>query len=289
MAKENDQTKERKEITNKAKKIKEKIMNKVEDKIEKEQIKDLEMAQKTPPIIEKEMVEKEPINHIGTDELVSALKIPMQDVNVESDPVDVHSAIFDSEDEEVEETEEVEEENLNDRYFEDDGQSEDEFDSDFFKDSKLMAEMGVEIIDLGFQTLAMTIAQDFDNPKKYEVSDYKKSKIKKPLELLLRKRGAKVSPEVMFGVVLLVVYAPTMISAINVRKEKNQARKKQKTDSADQIPSHIQDVHPIPETRETPTPIVVNPDPIKKKGRPKGSKDVKKRSTKGYKGNSNAS
>ena len=293
MDKKNDQTKESKQLNKKARKIKEKIMNKVEEKIENEQTKELEIDQKTPPIIEEEIVEKEaentPISDIGTDELVSALKIPMEDAKVDSEPVDVHSAVFDSEDDIEEDAEEVEEENLNDRYFEDDGENEEDFDNSFFEDSKLMAEMGVEIIDIGMQTLAMTIAQDFDNPKKYEVSDYKKSKIKKPLELLLRKRGAKVSPEVMFGVVLLVVYAPTIITAINERKEKNKARKNPKPDIAEQIPEHIQEVHPVPKTRPTAEPMVIPVDPPKKKGRPKGSKDSKKRKTTGYKGNTNAS
>ena len=183
---------------------------------------------------------------VGTSELVSVLKIPMQDAKIETESPDVHSAIFDDEDD-VNDDDETE--NLNDRYFDEekeDQKSDDDFDNDFFEDEKLMAEMGVEIIDLGMQTLAMGIAQDFDNPEKYAVSDYKKNKIKKPLELLLRKRGAKVSPEVMFGVVLLVVYAPTMITAIQERKEKAnqkaQARRNAQNDVAEQIPDHIQSV-----------------------------------------------
>ena len=69
MAKKNEQTKANKELGKKAKKIKEKMMNKVEDQIEKEQKKDLDMDQKTPPIIEEEMAEKEventPISEIN--------------------------------------------------------------------------------------------------------------------------------------------------------------------------------------------------------------------------------
>ena len=42
---------------------------------------------------------------------------------------------------------------------------------------------------------------------------------KKPLQKLLEKRGAKVSPEVMFGVVVLIVYAPVFMTAINERKK----------------------------------------------------------------------
>jgi hypothetical protein len=293
MAEKNVQTKADKIIGKKTKKIKEKIMNKVEDQIENAQIKDLETTKKSPQIIEEETTEKPvenveetSISDVGTDDLVSVLKIPMQDANTETEMPDVHSAIFDGD---AEEEEEEEIEDLNDKYFKSDDEDFSDPDASFFEDEKLMAEMGVEIIDLGMQTLAMSIAKDFDNPEKYAVSEYKKNKIKKPLELLLRKRGAKVSPEVMFGVVLLVVYAPTMITAVQERKEKMKAKKKPKTDIAEQIPEHIQEVHPMPETRPTPTPMVVPVDPPKKKGRPKGSKDSKKRSSKGYKGNKNAS
>ena len=293
MVKKNEQTKGNKEIGKKAKKLKEKIMNKVEDRIENAQTNDLEMDQKTPPIIENEMeeksVENEPINDIGTDELVTALKIPMQDAKVDSEPEDIHSAVFESEVEEPEIEEEEETENLNDRYFKEDYQSEDDFDNEFFQDSKLMAEMGVEILDLALQTGAMAIAQDFENPDKYEVSEYKKNKIKKPLQKLLEKRGAKVSPEVMFGVVVLIVYAPTFMTAINERRRKNQEKNNPQPDIAEQIPEHIQEVRPVQQGRPTAEPMVIPPDPPKKKGRPKGSKDSKKRKTSGYKGNKNAS
>lgn len=310
MDKKNAQTKGIKQINKKARIMKEKIMNKADSMVKNAQTKDLEMDQKSTPIIEPETTEKpvenpvpaetKVIDDVGTSELVSVLKIPMQDARIETESPDVHSAIFDDEDDEDDVNDDDEDtEDLNDRYFNDDKESQksdDDFDSDFFEDEKLMAEMGVEIIDLGMQTLAMGIAQDFDNPEKYAVSDYKKNKIKKPLELLLRKRGAKVSPEVMFGVVLLVVYAPTMISAIQERKEKAnqkaQARKNAQNDVAEQIPDHIQSVDHEQIMRDQDvnaqkpiTPIIIP----KKKGRPKGSKDNKKRSSKGYKGNSNAS
>jgi len=310
MDKKNEQTKGIKQINKKARKMKEKIMNKADSMVKNAQTKDLEMDQKSTPIIEPETTEKpventipaetKVIDDVGTSELVSVLKIPMQDAKIETESPDVHSAIFDGDDNDDDVDDDVETENLNDRYFDDDKtdqKSDDDFDNDFFEDEKLMAEMGVEIIDLGMQTLAMGIAQDFDNPEKYAVSDYKKNKIKKPLELLLRKRGAKVSPEVMFGVVLLVVYAPTMITAIQERKEKAnqkaQARKNAQNDVAEQIPDHIQSVDHEQIMRDQEdlnapkpiTPIIIP----KKKGRPKGSKDNKKRSSKGYKGNSNAS
>jgi len=216
------------------------------------------------------------------------LRIPMEDAKTDHEETEVHSAMFDSEKEEEEDTE-----NLNDRYFEDeDGRkAEDDFDNEFFEDEKLMAEIGVEVIDIGMGSLAQFLAQDWDNPEKYQLSDYKKNKLKKPFEALLRKRGAKVSPEVMFGVMLLVLYSPMMIMAMQERKKKREAQ--QQPDPAEQIPDHIQEVDPE-ESRDrrkfqmqdlnAPKPMVVP----KKKGRPKGSKDTKKRSTKGYKGNTNS-
>lgn len=304
MAKKNVQTKGKKEIEKKTKKIKEKIMNKVEDQVENLQTIDKKTTSKSDQKIELEMTEKsvqneqtiEPAKEINTDEIIEVLKIPMQDAKNEKSDSPVEDVIFEGEETQDPEMDEDEVENLNDKYFSE--ESPEDFENKFFEDEKLMAEMGVEIIDLGMQTLAMGIAQDFDNPEKYAVSEYKKNKIKKPLELLLRKRGAKVSPEVMFGVVLLVVYAPTMMEAVKTRRSKMKKPKVSK-DVADDIPSNIKVASPPQQTNgqtlERPEPIVQEIQPLvipndqpKKKGRPKGSKDTKKRKTTGYKGNKNA-
>tara|TARA_R100000231_G_scaffold33800_1_gene29681 strand:+ start:6343 stop:7260 length:918 start_codon:yes stop_codon:yes gene_type:complete len=304
MVKKNVQTKGKKEIEKKTKKIKEKIMNKVEDQVENLQTIDKKTTSKSDQKIELEMTEKsvqneqtiEPAKEINTDEIIEVLKIPMQDAKNENSDSPVEDVIFEGEETQDPEMDEDEVENLNDKYFSE--ESPDDFENKFFEDEKLMAEMGVEIIDLGMQTLAMGIAQDFDNPEKYAVSEYKKNKIKKPLELLLRKRGAKVSPEVMFGVVLLVVYAPTMMEAVKTRRSKMKKPKVSK-DVADDIPSNIKVASPPQQTNgqtlERPEPIVQEIQPLvipndqpKKKGRPKGSKDTKKRKTTGYKGNKNA-
>tara|TARA_R100000353_G_scaffold174738_1_gene143354 strand:+ start:222 stop:1139 length:918 start_codon:yes stop_codon:yes gene_type:complete len=304
MVKKNVQTKGKKEIEKKTKKIKEKIMNKVEDQVENLQTIDKKTTSKSDQKIELEMTEKsvqneqtiEPAKEINTDEIIEVLKIPMQDAKNENSDSPVEDVIFEGEETQDPEMDEDEVENLNDKYFSE--ESPEDFENKFFEDEKLMAEMGVEIIDLGMQTLAMGIAQDFDNPEKYAVSEYKKNKIKKPLELLLRKRGAKVSPEVMFGVVLLVVYAPTMMEAVKTRRSKMKKPKVSK-DVADDIPSNIKVASPPQQTNgqtlERPEPIVQEIQPLvipndqpKKKGRPKGSKDTKKRKTTGYKGNKNA-
>jgi hypothetical protein len=205
MDKKNVQTKGIKQINKKSKIIKEKIMNKADSMVKNAQTKDLEMAQKRPQIIEKKMTEKsvenevekpipaetKVIDDVGTSELVSVLKIPMQDARVETESPDVHSAIFDDQDDDPIDDDYEDTEDLNDRYFGDDTEdrkSDDDFDSEFFEDEKLMAEMGVEIIDLAMQTLAMGIAQDFDNPEKYAVSEYKKNKIKKTFRVITKKK-----------------------------------------------------------------------------------------------------
>ena len=129
-------------------------------------------------------------------------------------------------------------------------------DGDFmFSDHVLMAEMGVEIIDLLMTTGAMAIAKDFGNEEKYSVSDYRKSKLKKPLAMLLEKKGKTLPPEVMFILVIIGVYAPVMMTAMQERQRKNAEVKQKRKDKIEQ---------------ETP----------KKKGRPKGSKDSKPRKPK---------
>lgn len=296
---------DKKVMQKKNKEIKEKISNKGEDSLKNAQTIDLKMDQKTPQIIpektdqktpEKEII-ADPTPEVSTDDLVNVLKIPMQEAQAEPEEVESNykEAIFDDD-----VVEEEEEENLNDKYFKEEGEEGEDFDSTFFEDEELMSEMAVEVIDLGMQYLAMGIAQDFDNPEKYQVSEYKKKKIKKPLTLLLRKRGTKISPEIMFGVVLLVVYSPMLILAVQERKAKQKnkqnARRKPKKDVANDIPSNVievdhEEIIKRSEQEQTPapsiTPIVIPPKP-KSKGRPKGSKDKGKRSTKGYKGNKNA-
>lgn len=129
-------------------------------------------------------------------------------------------------------------------------------DGDFMMgDHALMAEMGVEIIDLAMTTLAMGLAKDFGNEEKYSVSDYRKAKLKKPLAMLLEKKGKTLPPEVMFVLVIIGVYAPTMMTALQERQRK-----------ANEIKIQAE------KEREK--------EVVKKKGRPKGSKDSKPRKAK---------
>ena len=287
-------------------KITDNTSNKEEDMVKNTQTKDLKMAEKRPQTIPSEMAEKSVENEqtietkpeIKAKELVEILKIPMQEAQNEQQTESIKETIFEKEkpkdpEFEEEEEEETEEENLNDRYLKDD----EDIDSSFFDDEELMAEFGIEIIDLIMTTSAQALAGDFDNPKKYEVSEYKKNKLKKPLKLLLEKRGVKVSPEIMFGVMLLVMYSPIMILAFQERKAKKK-KKQQTPDIAEEIPENIKrvDAHTIikEQQRQTnQTTFETNKIPEvkiekKKRGRPKGSKDKKQRSGTNYKGNKNA-
>ena len=124
-----------------------------------------------------------------------------------------------------------------------------------FSDHALMAEMGVEIIDLLMTTGCMAIAKDFGNDEKYSVPDYKKAKLKKPLAMLLEKRGKTLPPEVMFVLVVIGVYAPALFVAVQERQRKGkEAQAEAEREAQAQV--------------------------VKKKGRPKGSKDSKPRKAK---------
>ena len=101
----------------------------------------------------------------------------------------------------------------------------------------------------------MAIAKDWGNEEKYAVADSRKAKLKKPLTMLLAKRGKTLPPEVMFVLVIIGVYSPVIMQAVAERKRKTDAENlKQENQRKAQV--------------------------IKKKGRPKGSKDSKPRKPK---------
>ena len=285
-------------------KIKEKTSNKADNMVKNPQIIDLEMAEKTPQKIELKMGKKEvkkpveieeevienPTTEIKEEELVKVLKIPMHEAQSDTPSSSVKEALFSSPETpepEFKEEEEEEEENLNDKYFDSDSSDED-LDSVFFEDEELMSEMAVEIIDLGMTTMAQAIAKDFNNPQKFEVSEYKKKKIKKPLRILLKKRGVKVSPEVMFTITLLVIYVPLMVTAVKERNAKANIQKNPPTDIAEDIPENVKSVDAEKIHKQHQSTIHPISQVNKKGGRPKGSKDKKPRKTDGYKGNSNS-
>ena len=228
------------------------------------------------------------LNQVKEDDIIKVLKVPVQeaqtsqagttefnDVNDDLNILEGGDKTFD------------EEENLNDDFNKKD---QDEFDF-MFSDHKLMSEIAVELLDMGMITLCMSLSGEFgeEGEQKYGVSDYRKNKIKKPLELLLAKRDKKISPELMFVLITLVVYSPSLIMAWQVRKEKKKVkvRKKQvvkgqpnivKPDAMRQPPVDVkptkEEVSNVPLMNTKKDVEEIKPEP-KSKGRPKGSLNKK--------------
>ena len=220
-------------------------------------------------VVENEITRETTKNNTTENDVLSMLRIPVVDSvekedektpekeqapEFENDPLKNDNDPFFSDPKEDDPfANEEQRDNLNSEF---DEYSDISDDSDFmFSDHVLMAEMGVEIIDLLMTTGAMAIAKDFGNEEKYSVSDYRKSKLKKPLAMLLEKKGKTLPPEVMFILVIVGVYAPVMMSAMQERQKKNAEDKQKRRDKIEE---------------ETP----------KRKGRPKGSKDSKPRKPK---------
>ena len=244
-------------------------------------------------------LENEPKNienvakELSQEDLINALKIPVQNDGLDRQEVKQENIIDEPEfdennfDEDVDDLDLDNDDDLN--FNEDMGSS---LENELFEDSDLMAEIGVELIDLLIVNGCQAIAKDWGNEDKYSVSDRKKSKLKKPLAQLLRKKGTKIEPEYIFAVMVLVMYAPKVIEAVQQRKVNKQ--KAQQEPQPQQIDIPIDPRYPRPAFAPKPentTPIrpVVEPvevkQPIKKSkgGRPKGSKDTKPRKTDGYK------
>lgn len=102
-------------------------------------------------------------------------------------------------------------------------------DEELFGDHQLMADIGVEVIDLAFTFGAMAIAGE-NNEEQFTVSAQRRNRIKKPLALLLKNRDVSVSPEIMVIVIIMTVYAPVMMKAIKMRAEKAKKKKKSPED-----------------------------------------------------------
>jgi len=152
--------------------------------------------------------------------------------------------------------------------------------NELFEDHTLMAEIGVEVIDMVMSYGAMAIAKDYENESKYSVAQSRKNKIKKPLELLLKNRETGVSPEMMVAFMVLATYTPVVISAVQERRRKNKENQiikpivSKKSESKNfgkevKFPKQELNVEKEEEKVEEPRP----------QGRPKGSEDIKKRKT----------
>ena len=234
---------------------------------------------------------------LSQEDLINALKIPVQNDGKDREEIDQNKIVDEPEFEDVESSIDDDDnlgfdddDDLN--FGEDMGSS---LENELFEDSDLMAEIGVELIDLLIVNGCQALAKDWGNEDKYSVSDRKKSKLKKPLAQLLRKKGTKIEPEYIFGVMVLVMYAPKVIEAVQQRKankQKAEVKPEPQPIELSQNPRHprpafappLEVVAPEPPKQQI-IPIQETPKPIKKSkgGRPKGSKDTKPRKKDGYK------
>jgi len=99
--------------------------------------------------------------------------------------------------------------------------------SALFEDNELLAEIGVEMIDMMMTYGAMALAQDWDNEKKYSIKDARKKKLRDPLAKILESREVKTAPELVFAFMIVVSYSPIMISAVQERRaKKNNPKRK---------------------------------------------------------------
>jgi hypothetical protein len=92
----------------------------------------------------------------------------------------------------------------------------------FFDDEEAVAEFMLEIMDMALGGGASFIAKDLGNPDehKWSLSDNRKKKLRKPLQMILKQRNIQMKPEWAFGGMLLGVYAPMMITAFAERNAK---------------------------------------------------------------------
>jgi len=91
-----------------------------------------------------------------------------------------------------------------------------------FEDNELLAEIGVEMIDMLMTYGAMAIAQDWDNESKYSIKDSRKKKLRDPLAKILESREVKTAPELVFAFMIVVSYSPIMITAVQERRKKKE-------------------------------------------------------------------
>lgn len=147
--------------------------------------------------------------------LADALKIPVEDKS--------------SAGEEQEKADDV----LEDEFFSEQSNGEDAGDGELFEDYELMADIGVELIDLVVVTSAKAIGGGDES--EYSVSQTRRNKLKKPLAQLLKQRQVGVSPEIMVVVMVAVIYSPVVIKAFANRKKRKQEEKKDVTTAEQQI------------------------------------------------------
>ena len=137
----------------------------------------------------------------------------------------------------------------------------DDDDMNELEDPELLADLAVEVVDLIVVMVATGIAGE--HRPEFEVSEYKRKKIKKPAAILLARLGAKVDPWVVLLIAFLAVYGPVVYQAIQIKNEKKK-RAAQLKAQQDKIEKTM-----IPQRPPVPEPIIL---PGKNKGgRPRGT------------------
>jgi hypothetical protein len=165
-----------------------------------------------------------------------------------------------------------------------------------FEDNELLAEIGVEMIDMMMTYGAMAIAQDWDNEKKYAIKEARKRKLRDPLAKILESREVKTAPELVFAFMIVVSYSPVMITAVQERRRKKNGPKRKVNRPVPSQPAIVADASPKEEEEWKVGPTLASQiqepsaqeedamaemmakmQPKKKSGRPVGGTDLKPR------------
>ena len=121
-------------------------------------------------------------------------------------------------------------------------------DSGLFEDNELLAQIGVELIDMMMTYGAMAIAKDWDNEERYSIKEKRKKKLEAPLQKILENREIKTAPELVFAFILIATYSPVWIDAVQER------RAKKKGNEGNPIPGR-QAVKTKPKPKSSPSPF----------------------------------
>lgn len=178
-------------------------------------------------------------------------------------------------------------------------------DSGLFEDNELLAQIGVELIDMMMTYGAMAIAKDWDNEDKYSIKDKRKKKLEAPLQKILENREIKTAPELVFAFILIATYSPVWIEAVQERRAKKKGNENNPIPGRDAVktppkkskPSPFDNVQlsdgtageanltiepQVPEGIQEPendpmAEMMAQMKPKRKGGRPVGSTDLKPR------------
>lgn len=174
----------------------------------------------------------------------------------------------------------------------------DDASSALFEDNELLAEIGVEMIDMLMTYGAMAIASDWDNEKKYSIKEVRKKKLRDPLAKILESREVKTAPELVFAFMIVVSYSPVMIMAVQERRRKKNEPtqrvnrpaprmdavvtkpKKEEEPEEEYVvgPSLASQIETPPQEQEDAmAEMMAKMQPKKKSGRPVGGTDLKPR------------